>query len=227
MRLIFTLHLILYIPRDFISLCYYNVSHNDTLVREKDDQSANLIDQVYAYGANTARTFAWTREVRNHAREMHYRRETEIKKKKEKRKMERETNYLGTRHFMLSHSSYTYPSSFFLVVMKVAWCLDISKYTGFSSSATELEDDAFPKGLRLYVNDRLEDFVSKSLTCDFHILENWLQIYFLLRLKYQFVKCENYLSGFRNINSDFERFAELSVKTGSRNMYWSDMRIFN
>lgn len=93
-----------------------------------DYESANLIDQVYAYGANTARTFAKTRKVRNHTREMHYRRETaETEVRKRKRDGER-NNYLGTRHFMLSHSSYTYPSSFFLVVMKVARCLDISKY---------------------------------------------------------------------------------------------------
>lgn len=143
-------------------LCYYlaiTMSRITTLLyAENDYQSANLIDQVYAYGANTARTFAWTREVRNHAREMHYRRETaETEVKRRKGDGER-NNYLGTRHFMLSHhSSYTYPSSFFLVVMKVARCLDISKYTGFSSSATKLEDDAFPKGLRLCVNDRLEE----------------------------------------------------------------------
>lgn len=150
-----------------------------------DYESANLIDQVYAYGANTARTFAWTREVHNHTREMHYRHETaETEVKKRKRDGER-NNYLGTRHFMLSHSSYTYPSSFFLVVMKVARCLAISKYTGFSSSATELEDDAFPEGLRLCVNDRLEDFVSKSLTCDFHIHEKRLQVCFLLSFKYR------------------------------------------
>lgn len=76
---------------------------------------------------------------------MHYRREiaeTEVKMRKGDGER---NNYLYAT--LLSHSSYTYPSSFFLLVMKVARCLGISKYTGFSSSATELEDDAFPKGL--------------------------------------------------------------------------------
>lgn len=139
--------------------------------------------------------------------------------------MER-NNYLGTRHFMLSHSLYTYPSSFFLVVMKVARCLDILKYTGFSSSATELEDDAFPKGLRLCVNDRLKDFVSKSFTCDFHIHEKRLQVCFLLRLKYR-----NYSSvriicqdlGILIVTSNSHAKIKFSVKTGSCNMYLSDI----
>lgn len=46
--------------------------------------------------------------------------------------------------------------------MEVARCLDISKYTGFSSSAVELEDTMRFWRIAL-VNDRLEDPVSKSL----------------------------------------------------------------